>query len=161
MAKHVRRIRRKRQAKRPGASTFTLARAAIAGGALVLGFALGLFLLTCGPETYGGWQEKRLLKRASAMLAQQDFEGAARAAREVVQRRPDSLTAFAILAEASEKQNQPETVTWRAQIARLQPRDLDSQLNLASAALRFGQLDAARKALENVAPADRDRKSVV
>lgn len=157
MAKHVRRIRRKRQAKRPGAPIFTPARAAIAGGALVLGFALGLVLLTYGPETYSGWQEKRLLKRASAMLAQQDFEGAARAAREVVQRRPDSLTAFSILAEASEKQNQPETVTWRAQIARLQPRDLDSQLNLASAALRFGQLDAARKALENVAPVDRDR----
>ena len=48
-------------------------------------------------------------------------------------------------------------MAWRAQIARLQPQDLDSQLNLASAALRFGQLDTARKALENVAPADRDR----
>ena len=69
----------------------------------------------------------------------------------------DSLAAFYILAEASEKQNRPETVAWRAQIARLQPQDLDSQLNLASAALRFGQLDTARKALENVAPADRDR----
>ena len=74
-----------------------------------------------------------------------------------MQRRPDSLSAFYILAEASEKQNRPETVAWRAQIARLQPQDLDSQLNLASAALRFGQLDTARKALENVAPADRDR----
>ena len=157
MARHVRRIRRKRHGKRPGSAIFTPARAAISGGALVLGFALGLFLLTYGPETYSGWQEKRLLKRASAMLAQQDFEGAARAAREVAQRRPNSLTAFSILAEATEKQNQPETVAWRAQIARLQPQDLDSQLNLASAALRFGQLDAARKALENVAPANRDR----
>jgi predicted Zn-dependent protease len=91
------------------------------------------------------------------MLAQQDFEGASRAAREVVQKHPDSLSAFFILAEASEKQNQYETVTWRAQIARLQPKDLDSQLNLASAALRFGQLDAARDALERVAPAERER----
>jgi len=157
MAKHGRRIRRKRQVKRPGAPTFTPARAAIGGGALVLGFALGLFLLTYGPETYSGWKEKRLLKRASAMLAQQDYEGADRAAREVVQKRPDSLTAFYILAEASEKQHQPDTVTWRWQIARLRPKDLDSQLNLASAALRFGQLDVARRALENVAPADRDR----
>jgi hypothetical protein len=157
MAKHVRRIRRKRQGKRPGAATFTPARAAIGGGALVLGFVLGLFFLTYVPETFSGWQEKRLLKRASAMLAQQDFEGAARAARAVVQRRPDSLAAFSILADASEKQNQSETVAWRAQIARLQPQDVDSQLNLASAALRFGQLDTARKALEKVAPADRDR----
>jgi hypothetical protein len=123
----------------------------------VLGFAVGLFLLTYGPETYGAWREARLLKRASAMLGQQDFDGATRVAREIVQRRPDSLSAFSILAEASEKQNRPETVAWRAQIARLQKHDLDSQLNLASAALRFGQLDTAQKALENVAPADRDR----
>lgn len=123
----------------------------------MLGFAVGLFLLTYGPETYGGWRETRLLKQASAMLARQDFDGAASVAREIVQRRPDSLAAFYILAEASEKQSRPETVAWRAQIARLQKQDLDSQLNLASAALRFGQLDTARKALDNVAPADRDR----
>lgn len=157
MAKQIRRIRRKRRVKPPGAAVFTPARAAICGGALALGFAVGLFLLTYGPETYSAWHEKRLLKRASAMLAQQDFEGASRAAREVVQKHPDSLSAFYILAEASEKQNQSETVAWRAQIARLQPKDLDSQLNLASAALRFGQLDAARNALEKVAPADRER----
>jgi len=157
MAKQMRRSRRKRRVKPPGAAVFTLTRAAICGGALLLGFGLGLFLLTYAPQTYGSWRETRLLKRASAMLAQQDFDGAIAVAREVVQKRPDSLPAFSILAEASEKQNRSETVTWRAQIARLRPHDLDSQLNLASAALRFGELDAARKALDNVAPADRDR----
>ena len=153
----MRRIRRKRRVKPPGAAVLTPARAAICGGALVLGFAIGLFLLTYGPETYSSWHEKRLLKRASAMLSGQNFDGALRAAREVAQKRPDSLPAFQILAEATEKQNLPETVAWRLQIARLQPQDLDSQLNLASAALRFGQLDTARQALENVAPADRER----
>ncbi len=157
MAKHVRRIQRNRRLKSPGSAVFAPAKATIWGGALVLGFALGLFLFIYGPEAYRGWRETRLLKRASAMLTQQDFDGATRAANEIVQSRPDSLSALYILAEASEKQNQPETVAWRAQIARRQPQDLDSQLNLASAALRFGQLDTARKALENVAPADRDR----
>src|SRR5205814_8818215 len=47
-------------------------------------------------------------------------------------------------------------VAWRAQIARLDP-GLDSYLNLASAALRFGQLDVARDALDRVEPADRDK----
>jgi predicted Zn-dependent protease len=157
MEKHARRIRRRRRIKPPGASVFTPARAAICAGALLLGFTVGLFLLTYGPEAYSGWREKRLLKNASAMLAQQDLDGAVRAAREIVQSRPDSLAAFRILAEASEKQNRSETVAWRAQISRLRKHDLDSQLNLASAALRFGQLDTARKALENVAPTDRDR----
>ena len=69
----------------------------------------------------------------------------------------DSLAAFQILAEASEKQNLPETVAWRAQISRLKPGNLDGQLNLASAALRFGQLDTARRALEHVPAEQRDQ----
>ena len=124
---------------------------------MLLGLGVGLFLLTYGPRTYSSWHETRLLKRASSLLEKQDFDGATRAARDVLQRHPDSLAAFYLLAEASEKQNRPETVAWRAQIARLQPENLDSQLNLASAALRFGQLDTARKALEHVSPADRER----
>jgi hypothetical protein len=124
---------------------------------LLTGFALGSALLTFGPKAYTGWREARLLKNASAMLARQDLDGAMQAARDIVQGHPDSLSAFKILAEASEKQNHSETVTWRAQIARLQPNDLDSQLNLASAALRFGQLDTVRKALQHVAPEDQDR----
>jgi thioredoxin-like negative regulator of GroEL len=78
-------------------------------------------------------------------------------ARQVVERHQDSLPAFYILAEATEKQNSEETVSWRAQIARLQPDNIDSQLNLASAALRFGQIDLARKTLERVAPRAEDQ----
>src|SRR5438477_327528 len=39
----------------------------------------------------------------------------------------------------------------------LLPTDPDSQLNLASAALRFGQLDVARKALDRISTPDRNR----
>src|SRR2546428_269064 len=39
---------------------------------------------------------------------------------------------------------------------RLQTDNIDSQLNLASAALRFGQIDLARKTLERVAPRAQD-----
>jgi len=159
MSHHVHRVRRRRRAKpaRTGINVLTPAMIAIGAGALLLGFALGLFLLTYGPRAYSSWRETRLLRNASTMLAQDNFDGAERAAREVLKRNPDSVPAFYILAEASEKQNRPETVAWRAQIARRQPGNLDSQLNLASAALRFGQLDSARKALEHVPPADRDR----
>jgi hypothetical protein len=136
---------------------FTPARLAICVVFLFAGFGVGWSLLTYGPQAYRGWRESNLLKSASALLAKEDFDGATRAAREVLQLHHDSLPAFHILAEASEKQNRPETVAWRAQIARLEPGNLDSQLNLASAALRFGRLDTARKALESVAPAQRDR----
>src|SRR5437870_13557236 len=90
------------------------------------------------------------------MLEENDFVTANRLAREVLARHGDSLPAFYILAEATEKQNSEETVSWRAQIARLQPDNIDSQLNLASAALGFGQIDLARKTLERVAPRAQD-----
>ena len=159
MAEHVRRVRRRRRVKRvrSGQLKFTPARLAICAASLFLGFAFGWILLTYGPEAYRGWRESKLLKSAAALMAKEDFDGATRAAREVLQLHHDSLPAFRILAEASEKQNKPETVAWRAQIARLEPDNVDSQLNLASAALRFGQLDTARKALDSVSPAQRDR----
>jgi hypothetical protein len=159
MAEHIRRVRRKRRIKRTrsGRLVFAPARIAICAASLVVGFAFGFALLTYGPQGYRGWRESRLLKNAAALLAKDDFDGATRAARDVLLIRRDSLAAFYILAEASEKQNRPETVAWRSQIARLEPGKLDSQLNLASAALRFGRLDTARRALATVAPAQRDR----
>jgi hypothetical protein len=159
MAEHVRRVRRRRRVKRVrnGRLKFTPARIAICVASLLLGFGVGWMLLTTGPRAYRSWRQSSLLKVAAAMMAKEDYDGATRAAREVLQLHQDSLAAFHILAEASEKQNRPETVAWRSQIARLEPGNLDSQLNLASAALRFGRLDTARKALDGVPPAQRDR----
>jgi hypothetical protein len=132
------------------------ARLALVIGASALAVALGIIFLNYGSKLYRGWHETRLLHRAAAMLQEEKFTQAAQNAREVLQLHRDSLPAFQILAEAAEKQNLEETVSWRAQIARLLPNDPASQLNLASAALRFGQLDVARKALDHVSPADRD-----
>ena len=124
--------------------------------AVIAGFALGLLVLSIGPKFLNAWRESRLLRQAGTNLKQENFNAANDAARQALQIDRDSLAAYQILAEATEKQNRAETVVWRAQIARLQPRDIDSQLNLASAALRFGQLDAARKALDSVPKENRE-----
>ena len=108
---------------------------------------LDVLFLHYSSRLYREWHEGRLLHEAASMLQEEKFSRAAQRAREVLKVDPDSLPALHILAEATEKQNLEETVLWRAQIARLLPNDLDSQLNLASAALRFGQLDLARKAI--------------
>ena len=62
-------------------------------------------------------------ERATEMMHKQDLEGATAAAQQMLQIRPDSLAAFQILADTTEKQNRAETVAWRAQIARLLPHN--------------------------------------
>jgi Tfp pilus assembly protein PilF len=157
MPQQVRRVRRKRRVRSTARRwTLTPARAGIFLLAVLIGFGVGFLALTYGPRAYTEWRESRLMKRANSSLQQGHYEQAIEAARNALQIRPDSLAAFHVLAEATEKENRPDTVAWRAQIARLSPDSLDSQLNLASAALRFGQLDVARKALERVSPRDRE-----
>src|SRR2546429_8836476 len=128
---------------------------------LIAASALAIFLATIffwyGSSAYSDWHERRLLHRAASMLQQEKFEQAAVTARAIVRLHRESLPAFYILAEATENKNSEETVWWREQIARLLPTDPDSQLNLASAALRFGKLDVARKALDRISTPDRNR----
>jgi len=132
-------------------------RLAIFLAAIALAVVIAILFFNYGTKIYASWNESRLLQHGNALLQKHDYVGAAQAGQKVLQLHPDSLPAFYILADATEKQNMLETVAWRAQIARMRPHDLDSQLNLASAALRFGELDTARKAIEQVAPEDRDK----
>ena len=165
MPEKIRRVRRKRRSQSlPGVESFSNfrlhlppVRAAVYIAAAALALLLIVLFGTYGSKLYAGWRESRLLKRATAMLENKDFVAANRFAHQVLERDRDSLPAFYILADATEKQNSEETVSWRAQIARLQPENIDSQLNLASAALRFGQIDLARKTLERVAPRAQDQ----
>ena len=118
---------------------------------------VGIVLFSYGSRLYDGWRQSRLLRRATALLQEGKLSKAAQTAQELMVRHPDSLPALHVLAEAAEKQNLEEAVKWREQIARLLPTDLESQLNLASAALRFGKLDVVRQALDRVPSSDRDK----
>jgi predicted Zn-dependent protease len=125
--------------------------------ASALGLLLAAVLFSYSSKLYRDWRETRLVHRATALLQEGKLGKAAEMAHELLARRPNSLPALNVLAEAAEKQNLEETVSWREQIARLLPNNLDSQLNVASAALRFGKLDVARQALQRVPATNRDR----
>jgi len=177
MAGKTKRVRRRRKSRASrGITLFSTfgghlspLRIAILIGTTALAFVLGTIFFGYTSEVYNAWRQKRLLQRANMLLSegnlneamavaqQANLNEAMKIAKEALRTQPDSLPAFYVLAEAAEKRSLQETVSWRAQIARLLPRDLDSQLNLASAALRFGQLDIARKALDNVSSSDRDK----
>jgi len=132
------------------------ARLALMVTALVIAFLLGALFFNYGSKLFEDWRQNRLLHRAAALLQEGKLSEASQAAQELLGRRPNSLPALYVLAEAAEKQNLQEAVSWREQIARLLPKDPDSELNFASAALRFGKLDLAREALDQIAPTDRD-----
>jgi Tfp pilus assembly protein PilF len=166
MAEKIRRVRREKRVRRslPGVESFRIfrhrlkpERIAVLIAGTAFGIVVGIICFSYGSKFYSSWRETRLLKHASEQLQQHDYEGATRSAQQALELHRDSLAAFYVLAEATEQQNRIETVAWRSQIARLLPDSLDSQLNLASAALRFGELDTARKALDRVAPSDRDK----
>jgi len=133
------------------------ARLAFLAAGLAIVILLVALLIGYGLRLYAGWHQTRLLREAASMLQQGKFSQATQTARELLAQHPDSLPALSILAEAAEKENLEEAISWREQIARLRPKDPDSQLNLVSAALRFGNLDLARKALDRVPANDRDR----
>jgi predicted Zn-dependent protease len=127
---------------------------AIAG--LAVAFLTGVFFLSYGSKLYQNWRERRLLDQATAFLQEGKLNNAAQMAHELARRHPDSLAALSILADTAERQNLEEAIAWRERIARLQPKDPESQLNFASAALRFGKLDLAREAINRVSPENRD-----
>lgn len=165
MTEKVRRVRRKRRVRSlPGVESFRFfrhkispERLAIPIAVLAVGIVLVIVCVTYGSRFYSSWRENRLLKHAQTLLQQGDYNGAEAQAREALRFHTESLPAFYVLAEATEAQNRLDTVAWRAQIARLAPERLDSHLNLASAALRFGELDTARKALDTISPDDRNK----
>jgi thioredoxin-like negative regulator of GroEL len=133
------------------------ARVALVTAGLAIALVLGALFFRYGLKLYEDWRQTHLLHEAASMLQQGRFSDATHSARELLAQHPDSLAALYVLAEATEKQNLEKTISWREQIARLRPKDPDSQLNLVSAALRFGKLDLARKALDRIPVTDRDR----
>jgi lipopolysaccharide biosynthesis regulator YciM len=158
MSNEVRRVRRRKRVQSVyGRRRISPARVALYVASLAAGFLLAYLVLTYAPRAYSTWRESRLMKQAHESMEKGDLEAASQRAHEILQVRPNSVAAFHILADTTEKQHKPETVAWRAQIARVLPQNLDAHLNLASAALRFGQLDTARRALDGVAEADRDK----
>jgi thioredoxin-like negative regulator of GroEL len=135
---------------------FWPARLAVTVAVAAVALLLGVLLFRYGSKLYDDWRQTRLLHRATALLQEGKLSKAEQTAKELLQKHPDSLPVIYILAETAERQNLEETVAWREQIARLLPKDVESQLNLASAALRFGKLDLARGALDRVPSNNRD-----
>jgi len=156
MSHHPRRVRRKRRRRISWTRRFRVGGSFVVSLFVVLGFGVGIFTFTSARKGWDRWHKARLLAQAADRLARGQITAADALARRAIAQDPTSIEASRILAETTEQENDAETVAWRAQLARLDP-SLDNQLNLASAALRFGQLDVARTALGAVDSAEREK----
>jgi predicted Zn-dependent protease len=122
-------------------------RLAVCGLAAVL--ALGSY------GGYGVWRKRHLSQQAQDFFSHKDYQSAVLVARHVLQLDPRNVAACRIMAEIAELAGKREALSWREQIVALEPGVASNRIALATAALRFGQLDPARKTLDAVDAAGR------
>src|SRR5256885_4584653 len=103
----------------------------------------------CG---YGTWRRRHLAEQAQDFFAQKDYQSAVLVARHLLQLDPKNIAACRIMAETAELAGKREALSWREQVVALDSSDAADRIALASAAVRFGPLDLARKTLDAVDP---------
>jgi predicted Zn-dependent protease len=102
-----------------------------------------------GYRGYGVWRKRHLSQQAQDFLAQKDYQSAVLVARHLLQLDPASLAACRIMAETAELAGKREALSWREQVAALEP-GAANKIALASTALRFAQFDLAHRTLDAV-----------
>ena len=114
--------------------------------AIVLLIALGWG----GREAFLRLQEYRMMKQARLAAEKHDDRWAAIAARKVFDLNPKNSEACRLMADILERQGASSAVAWRLQVAKLLPDSIDDAIALAKAALRFGDVPTATRALEKL-----------
>lgn len=104
---------------------------------------------------YGVWRKRHLSQQAQDFSAHKDYQSAVLVARHLLQLDPKNVAACRIMAETAELAGKREALSWREQLVALEPDVAVNKTALASAAVRFGQLDLARKTLDAINPSGR------
>jgi len=104
---------------------------------------------------YGVWRKRHLSQQAQDFYAHKDYQSAVLVARHLLQLDPKNTAACQIMAETAELAGKREALSWREQLVALEPDVAANKTALASAAVRFGQLDLARKSLDAIDPSGR------
>ncbi len=101
------------------------------------------------------WQERRLLAEANALVNEGNFKRASFDAQRVLEINPASAGATRVLAEVSERSGFRGAIDFRRRAAELS-HDAADELALARSAIRFGDVQAASKALAAISEPRRD-----
>ena len=105
-----------------------------------------------GYRGYGAWQKRHLAQQTQDFFARSDYQSAVLVARHLLQLDPNSVAACRVMADTAEIAGRREALSWRERVVALEPALPENKVALAATALRFGQLDLARKMLDAVSP---------
>jgi predicted Zn-dependent protease len=114
--------------------------------ALVAALAFGAY------RGYGAWRKQHLSKQTQDFFARGDYQSAVLVARHLLQLDQNSVAACRVMADTAELGGRREALSWRERVVALEPKVAGNHVALAATALRFGQLDLARKVLDAVKP---------
>jgi Flp pilus assembly protein TadD len=120
-------------------------------GLILVGMLAVIFVgVWAGRPAYRGWQERRAVHQATEFLAAKDYRNAMLAARRALAANPSSVEASRLMADLTETLRLPAALDWRQRLVDLQPNDLTNRLQLARAAILFGNFPRAAQALRAV-----------
>jgi Flp pilus assembly protein TadD len=108
-----------------------------------------------GFRGYQAWHKDHLTKQTREFFARADYQSAVLAARRLLQLDPDNVAACRVMADTAELAGNREALTWRERILQVEPHVVGNKISLAATALRFSQLNLARKILDAIASEDR------
>lgn len=124
---------------------------------LLIGGFVGLLLLIAGiwagHGAYVRWQERRLVQRGIAAMAQHNVRDASLAARTVLELKPNSVAGARLMAEVAERIGERAAMDWRAKVVGLLPHSDEDKISWAKSALQFDEPAIAEKALAGVTEA--------
>ena len=120
---------------------------------------LAVILIGAGYRAYGAWRQHHLSQQAQDFFARKDYASAVLVARHLLQLDPKNVAACRIMAETAELAGKSEALSWREQVVALEPEVAANRIALASTALRFSQIEFARRSLDAIpAPGRRNTK---
>jgi len=91
-----------------------------------------------------------MMKQARRAVERHDDRWAAIAARKAFEINPKNADACRLMAEVLERQGASSALAWRTMVVNLLPDSLDDAIALARAALRFGDIPTAERAIEKM-----------
>ena len=122
-------------------------------------FGIAVLIAVCwgGRDVYARWQERRLVRRATAAIQKGDDVTASLAARAVLNIKPKSAPATRIMAQLAEKTGNRAALDFRHRVVELEPHSLPDAVAWASTALQFNEPAIAEQALSGVDQAGRQQ----